>query len=44
MAILCNVCKEDKGFTDYYVTGHSAYNVCKKCLDLILEKHEERND
>ncbi len=44
MAILCNICQEDKQFTDYYVTGANAYNVCKKCLDLVLQKHEERND
>lgn len=43
MAILCNVCQEDKAFVDYYVTGPTAFNVCKKCLDKLLDK-EENND
>jgi hypothetical protein len=45
MSLLCKVCHQDKQWADYYVTGPSAMNVCKKCLDKILDNYkEEHND
>lgn len=42
--ILCKVCHKDKNFADYYVTGPKAYNVCKKCLDKIVDNYKEEDN
>lgn len=42
--LMCKVCHTDKEFVDYYVTGPTAMNVCKKCLDKILDTWGEENN
>ena len=41
--IKCNKCNRDKNFNQYHVTGATAHNVCKPCLNKIAEEYDTTN-